>query len=143
MLFLISGLLLAAPVSKSFLTGVAIGGHDSVHYHSEMAQVSHQAIQGKYEFRWQGAVWKFASPSSRDVFAADPERYAPAYNGFCANALSLGEGLIKTDGSVWQIFDNQLFLFYAPAGRERWLRGDAAEYKAKADVAWERLSKSD
>ena len=70
----------------------------------------------------------------------NPEKYAPAYNGHCANALSLGEGLIKTDGTHWEIFDDKLYLFYAPRGRNRWLNAeDYRVYKVIADQAWQAL----
>ena len=129
------------PVSKSFLTGIAIGGHDTVAYHRLGNSEPHRAIEGiqTWKTEWKGADWLFSSKTDRDLFAADPERYSPAYNGFCANALSLGEGLISTDGSHWQIFGNRLYTFYAARGRERWLAGDFEAYKLIADKAWKSL----
>ncbi len=129
------------PVSKSFLTGIAIGGHDSVAYHRLGNDEPHRAIEGNQTWKaeWKGADWLFSSKTDRDLFAANPERYSPAYNGFCANALSLGEGLISTDGSHWQIFDNRLYTFYAARGRQRWLAGDFEEYRLIADMAWKEL----
>ena len=129
------------PVSKSFLTGVAIGGHDSVAYHRLGNSEPHRAIEGNriWEVEWKGANWLFSSEADRDLFAANPERFSPAYNGFCANALSLGEGLIKTDGSHWQIFDDRLYTFYAARGRDRWLADDFTKYKMVADKAWEEI----
>jgi len=73
-------------------------------------------------------------------FAADPEKYAPEFNGHCANALSLGEGLVKTDGTVWQFFDDKLYLFYAEKGLERWQSGDFKQYRTAAEKAWLVLS---
>jgi hypothetical protein len=129
------------PVSKSFLTGIAIGGHDTVAYHRPGNSEPHRATEGSktWKAEWKGADWLFSSKADRDLFAAHPERYSPAYNGFCANALSLGEGLISTDGSHWQIFDNRLYTFYATRGRQRWLAGDFEEYKLVADKAWQEL----
>jgi YHS domain-containing protein len=59
--------------------GVAIKGYDTVAYFTEGG-----AIKGKkeFEFKWQGARWRFASATNRDLFAANPERYAPKYGGF-------------------------------------------------------------
>jgi len=54
-------------------------------------------------------------------------------------ALSLGEGLIKTDGTVWEFFGGNLHLFYAERGRQRWLNGDWEAYKVQADKAWAEL----
>ena len=128
------------PVSKSFFGGVAIGGYDTVAYHQNRGD-AHRAIKGSRRFtvEWKGATWRFASRENQAAFRADPARYAPAYNGFCANALSLGNGLVKTDGTHWQIYDGQLFLFYSKEGRQRWLDGDYREYKKAADLAWQEI----
>lgn len=135
--------LAAEPVSKSRLGGVAIGGMDTTAYTSLSRDPHAAAVEGskRYSVEYLGAHWHFASEASRDAFAADPARYIPTYNGFCANALSLGEGLIRTDGSHWEIFGNELFLFFADRGRQRWLDGDWQAYRAEADAAWATLSK--
>ena len=132
----------AEPVSKS-KRGVAIGGHDSVAYHSIDRDPQADAIEGSktYVVEYKGAKWRFGSKESADLFEADPERYSPAYNGHCANALSLGKGLVRTNGETWEIFEDKLYLFYAPRGRTRWMDGNWATYKIASDAAWEKLSK--
>ena len=129
------------PVSKNFLTGIAIGGHDTVAYYNIGDGEPHQAVEGNksWKVEWKGADWLFTNEVDRDLFAANPERYSPAYNGFCANALSLGEGLIKTDGTHWQIFGDRLYTFYAARGRERWLNGNFENYRTVADRAWKEI----
>ncbi|MCK5923742.1 MAG: hypothetical protein KAG66_22600, partial [Methylococcales bacterium] len=101
------------------------------------------AMEGEKKFvvKYKGAKWRFASAESAARFEADPERFEPAYNGHCANALSLGEGLVRTDGTHWEILDDQLYLFYAASGRDRWLDGNWETYKVDADAAWIKLSK--
>ncbi len=133
----------AEPVAKSRLGGIAIGGHDSVAYHELARAPQDSAVDGTktYTVEYKGAKWRFASEDSSKLFAANPERYSPAYNGHCANALSLGEGLVRTDGTHWEIFEDQLFLFYAGRGRDRWNDGSWESYKVEADAAWARLSK--
>jgi len=88
----------AEPVSKSRFRSVAIGGHDAVVYHSLTPNPQAAAEKGEKGFvvKYKGAKWRFVSQASADLFAADPARYAPAYNGHCANALSLGKGLVRT-----------------------------------------------
>ena len=132
----------AEPVSKS-RRGVAIGGHDSVAYHSIDREPQANAVEGSktYVVEYKGAKWRFGSKESADLFEADPERYSPAYNGHCANALSLGKGLVRTNGETWEIFEDKLYLFYAPRGRTRWMDGNWATYKIASDAAWEKLSK--
>ena len=141
---LFAGQVLAAePVSKSRLSGVAIGGHDSVAYHQISREPQDSALEGakSYVVKYKGAKWRFASKVNSELFAADPGQYSPAYNGHCTNALSLGEGLIRTDGTHWEIFEDQLYLFYAKRGRDRWTDGNWKTYKVVSDAAWEKLSK--
>ena len=65
-------------VNKTFF-GVAIKGYDTVAYHTEG-----KAVKGKKEFshKWNDAKWHFASAGNRDLFVAEPERYAPQYGGY-------------------------------------------------------------
>lgn len=137
----LSGVQAGEPVSKSLFGGVAIDGHDTVAYHKVGEADSHKASKGSKSWKaeWKGATWLFTTEADRDLFAADPERYAPAYNGHCANALSLGKGLLKTDGTHWQIFEDKLYTFYAARGRDRWLDGNFKQYKIVADKAWKEI----
>ena len=65
-------------VNKTFF-GVAIKGYDTVAYHTEG-----RAVKGKKDFshKWNDAKWYFASAGNRDLFVAEPERYAPQYGGY-------------------------------------------------------------
>ena len=132
----------AEPVSKSRLGGVAIGGHDSVAYHELQRAPQDKAKKGakSYTVKYKGANWRFLSKESSELFAANPEKYSPAYKGHCANALSLGKGLVRTDGTHWEIFEDKLYLFYAAGGRDRWTDGNWKTYKVDSDAAWEKLS---
>lgn len=129
------------PVSTGFFSSTAIGGTDSFAYHDSIVRKNHRAVRGssKFSVKYLGANWYFASKESADKFSASPEKYIPNYNGFCANALSTNEGLVSTDGNVWEFFGEQLFLFYGESGRQRWLNGDWQKYKQVADAAWNTL----
>jgi hypothetical protein len=60
-------------------SGVAIRGFDTVAFHTEK-----RAVKGKKEFayQWNDATWYFKSAENRDLFAADPLRFAPQFGGF-------------------------------------------------------------
>ena len=138
-LFVASAAFANEPVSTGRWNNTAIGGHDALEYYASGLAASTAVAAGakKHVVRWQGAEWRFASQASADQFAANPRQYAPRYNGHCANALSLGEGLVRTDGSVWEFFGERLHLFYTERGRQRWLSGDWMAYQKKADAAWQ------
>ena len=59
--------------------GVAIKGYDPVAYFTQG-----KAVKGSrdHAYKWRESNWYFSSVSHRDLFAADPERYAPQYGGF-------------------------------------------------------------
>ncbi len=127
------------PVSTGFFNNTAVTGHDVTAYHT--LSLGDKAVKGDkiYSLEWKGAKWYFVSEAEKKKFESSPEKYAPAYNGHCANALSLGEGLIKTSGEHWAVFDGQLYLFYAARGAKRWLTGDYKAYKQVSDKAWKEI----
>jgi YHS domain-containing protein len=59
--------------------GVAIKGYDPVAYFLEERPVKGSE---EFEYEWMGAKWRFASAEHRDLFKADPEKYAPQYGGY-------------------------------------------------------------
>ena len=67
---------------------VAIHGYDTVAYFTEG-----KPTKGKEEFEhvWEDARWQFASVTNRELFKANPERYAPQFGGYCAGGLAVGE----------------------------------------------------
>ena len=59
--------------------GLAIKGYDTVAYFTDGKPVKGSS---DYEYKWQGARWRFANQEHLDMFKADPERYAPQYGGY-------------------------------------------------------------
>ena len=147
-IILVSLMTLASPaaisdeaMNKDDATNIALHGIDVISYRDLNRNPWGEPSSGDktYPVEYKGATWVFASKESADRFQANPEGFAPAYNGFCANALSIGNGLLATSGQIWEIFGNELHVFYAPRGRERWVNGDWKKFKADADAAWAEL----
>lgn len=115
--------------------GAAIRGYDAVAYHTEGRPVRGSAA---FTYNWNGATWRFASAANRDRFAADPARYAPAYGGFCAYAVSEGY-TAPTDPDAWRIVDGRLFLNYDRAVQRRWEQDIPGRIR-RGDANWPRLS---
>jgi YHS domain-containing protein len=117
-------------------TAFAIGGYDPVAYFTD-----HAAVRGdaSHAFEWRGARWLFASEAHRALFAATPERYAPAYGGYCAYAASQGR-LVRVDPEAWFVEGGRLFLNYSQDIRRTWL-ADRARFIRDADARWPELSR--
>ena len=112
--------------------GVAIGGTDPVAYFTEGAPV---AGSPDFTHDWSGATWHFASAENRDLFAADPETYAPAYGGYCAWAVAAKGSLATTQPENWAIVDGRLFLNYNDAVQAQW-NEDIPGFIAEGDRRW-------
>lgn len=135
---LVTGTADAAEINATRFGKVAIKGYDAVAYHLEG-----KPVEGSkdFTFDWMGATWRFASSEHRDLFAGDPERYAPAYGGWCAYGVSKG-GLYDIDPKAWTVHEGRLYLNYSLEVRDTWLE-DVGGFVAKADARWPDLSKKE
>jgi hypothetical protein len=85
---------------------VAIHGYDTVAYFTEGKAVKGT---GEFEHVWEDARWHFANAPNRDLFAANPDRYAPQYGGYCALGIAAGE-FAHVDPEAWTMVDGKLYL---------------------------------
>lgn len=125
----------ADKVNKSRFGGVAIEGYDAVAYFEDG-----QPVEGSkdFTFEWMDATWRFASAEHRDLFKADPEKYAPQYGGYCAYAVSQG-GTAGIDPEAWSIVDGKLYLNYNQKIQKKW-EADRDAFIEAADENWPNLS---
>ena len=85
---------------------VILAGHDAVAYFTEK-----KPVLGRVQFTAQhdGAVYRFASAENRDLFRANPDKYAPAYGGYCAFGTSLGKKF-DVDGKAFEVVEGRLYV---------------------------------
>jgi hypothetical protein len=95
---------------------LAVRGYDAVAYWTAGRPTLGAA---EFEHRWNGAVWRFATAANRDMFANDPTRYAPAFGGYCAYAVSRGY-TADGDPEAWRIVDGRLYLNYSKRVQRLW-----------------------
>jgi len=117
----------AAPAPR-----LALKGYDPVAYFVDGKPRKGDAT---YRHDFDEARYHFASPRNRDLFAADPERYAPRFAGYCTGSMSRG---VKNEGDpeIWVIEGGRLYVFGSgkgdAEGKERGRQGIA---RLKADPA--------
>lgn len=123
-----------APVNKTLLGSLAVDGYDAVAYFTDG-----KPVEGSKQFthEWNGATWRFASAAHRDLFTADPAKYAPQYGGYCAWAVS-NNYTADADPEAWAIVDGKLYLNYDAKVQGKWQR-DVPGNIAKADANWPKL----
>jgi hypothetical protein len=93
---------------------LAIKGYDPVAYF-----VDGRPIRGlpEIEYEWDERRYRFSSAQHRDLFRADPVRYAPQFANFCAMSLAHGE-LVEADPESWLINADKLYIFGKREGPE-------------------------
>lgn len=109
----------------------AIRGYDAVAYFTQGAPVKGSE---KFSHQWRGATWYFANAENRDRFAAEPEKHAPQYGGYCAYGVALGSAP-EIDPNAWSIVNGKLYLNYSLGVRDRW-RADIPGFIRRADANW-------
>ena len=116
--------------------GLAVHGYDAVAYFSDQ-----QAIEGSpaFEQSWHGAKWRFVSAQHLAAFAADPERYAPQFGGYCAYAVSRGT-TADGDPKQWAVVDQRLYLNNNAFAKSLWDRDRDASIAA-GKINWPLMPK--
>lgn len=116
---------------------VALGGHDPVSYFT-----SGHPEKGSAEFSatFDDATYWFKNAEHRAQFAADPDRYAPQYSGFCAIQVSRGVKA-EADPEAWLIHDGKLYVFSGKRGPAMF-QEQTASILGKAAQNWPELHKS-
>ena len=116
---------------------IAFDGNDLVSYQEG------RVLKGKadHAYEYQGLKLRFASWANLDKFIENPEKYLPAYGGWCAIAVANGT-LTKPDFSHFQIQDGKLYFFEVRAffnGQTAWNR-DPDINKIVADKKYTELT---
>ena len=122
------------PIQTGFFDDLAVKGYDTVAYFTDGKPVKGSK---KFTHAWKGAEWRFASAEHRDLFAADPEKYAPQYGGYCAWAVSQGS-TAGIDPKAWKIVDGKLYLNYSSKIQKKW-EADIPGHIDAADGHWPKL----
>lgn len=111
--------------------GIAIDGSDPVAYFAENGPVPGVSAN---QVDWNGATWRFSGAANAEAFAANPEKFAPQFGGYCAFAASRGY-LAPTTPEAWTVYEGQLFLNANLRARELWLQ-DVPGNIAKGRANW-------
>lgn len=129
LVFLVAALVLATALHSVAAENspLAIKGYDPVAYF--MLGKPTPGLPS-IEYEWDEHRYRFASEEHRELFKADPVRYAPQFAQFCAMALSRGE-VVEANPEFWLISDNNLYLFGKPTGPALF-KQNLAENTAKA-----------
>jgi YHS domain-containing protein len=111
-------------------------GNDPVAFFTEG-----KAVRGRPEIKadHDGLTYRFASDANRSAFQQNPQKYLPAYAGFCASGAPYAlKANIGAD--IFKIVDGRLYLFGSERARRHW-EMDEKKNVELGDWYWENESR--
>ena len=117
---------------------LAIKGYDPIAYFTQK-----KAIKGteSYKYVHEGIPYWFSSQINLDTFKSSPDKYEPAYGGWCAYAMGTTAEKVVIDPETFKIVDGKLYLFYNfffNNTLKDWNK-DEVNLKQKADANWSEI----
>ncbi len=121
-------------------TGVALEGYCPVAYFAV-----NKAIKGKPEHavEHRGIYYYFVNAKAKAEFQKNPDKYVPAYGGWCALGMAIGDKF-PVDPTNFKIVDGKLNLFLKNKNVDAlaiWNKGNESEYVKKANAHWKKVNK--
>lgn len=112
----------------------AVQGYDVVSY-----QTGKRPLRGNGNFTsiYQGTTYQFSSKANLATFESNPEKYVPAYGGYCAFGVSVGKKFIG-DPEVWRVVDGTLYLNLDAGIQDEWLKDVPGRIKT-ANAKWNKI----
>lgn len=116
----------------------AVQGYDVVTYHTDKRPLRGN---GNFVATHDGAVYQFSSEANLETFKANPAKYVPAYNGYCAFGVSVGKKFIG-DPEVWRVVNGRTYLNLDAGIQQEWLKDVPGRIKT-ADRKWQKIENKD
>ncbi len=123
---------LAGNAAKAF---VAASGYDVVSYHTKAGPTPGS---GWHVSEYDGATYIFANKENKQTFDKDPDKYVPAYGGYCAYGVAIGKKFY-IDPLAWHIDNGRLYLNLDDEIQAKWLK-DVPGYIKKAEKNWKEIA---
>jgi YHS domain-containing protein len=109
----------------------AVQGYDVVSYFTGKRPVRGN---GNFVAVHDGATYQFSSADNQKAFEKNPDKYVPAFGGYCAFGVSVGKKFIG-DPEVWRIVDERLYLNLDTGIQSEWLKDVPGRIKT-ANTKW-------
>ena len=111
-------------------------GYDAVSYHTIGRPVMGN---GSHVSEYNNEVYLFITQENKDTFDKNPDKYAPAYGGWCAFGITAGKKF-HGDPLVWEIVDGKLYVNLNNKVKGLWSK-DIPGNINKANQVWKEIKK--
>jgi YHS domain-containing protein len=118
-------------------SNLALQGYDAVSYFSGKPQKGQKTISVSYK----GVLYWFTSAQNLATFNANPDKYEPAYGGWCAYAMGAKGEKVEVDAENFKIIKGKNYLFYKSFFSntiDDWNKDEASLF-GKAETNWKKI----
>ncbi len=130
-LFLVPGMAFAGTTSHSM---VAVQGYDIVTYQTDGKP---QQGNGNHLATYNGVTYIFVNEANKKMFESNPDKYLPAYGGYCAYGVAVGKKFVG-DPEIWEVVDGKLYLNLDNKIKGIWVKDISGHIKT-ADKNWKKI----
>ena len=111
-----------------------VNGYDLVSYHMGKKPL---VGNGNHAYEYKGVTYIFINEDNKKTFAANSEKYLPAYGGWCAYGVAFGKKFVA-DPDVWKLVDEKLYLNLDTGIQAKW-QEDMSGKITMADQQWSKI----
>ncbi|MGJ8655863.1 MAG: YHS domain-containing (seleno)protein [Akkermansiaceae bacterium] len=115
---------------------LALGGYCPVCY---IAADKANMGDAKFTSELKGMRYQFVSAKTKAMFDADPTKFLPEYDGYCAYGMSLGKKF-ESDPTTYTVVDGKIYLNKNAEVKELFAKGTEGLI-VKADKEWASMEK--
>ncbi len=120
-------------------SGLALEGYCPVAYFAV-----NKPVKGKPEFAstYNEVTYHFVSAAAKQMFEKNPEKYLPAFGGWCAFGMAVADKF-PVNPRVFKIVNGRLLLFLdnkSVNALKLWNDGNERELLEKAEAHWKKVS---
>lgn len=100
--------------TKSADSKVELDGYCPVAY-----LVMEKAVEGdaKYSSTYEKETYYLANAKAKEMFDAEPVKYLPKYDGYCATAVAMGK-MMESDPQLFSVYNGSTYLFSSKMAKE-------------------------
>ncbi len=110
---------------------VAMEGYDVTAYFTKQ-----KATMGfaKFQSTFQGTKYQFESEQAKAMFDASPQKYLPAFGGYCAVAASFAK-VEAAQVDLFDVYEGKLYFSRNAKAHKLWLE-DKSGVRSRAEGQW-------
>ena len=115
----------------------ALQGYDAVSYFNKKPLKGDKSLI----YKNLGVDYYFANSANLNLFKSNPDKYEPAFGGWCAYAMGDNGTKVEVDPETFKIINGKLYLFYNfyfNNTLKKWNINEL-ELKSKAEKNWNNL----